>query len=190
MDQDTTLGTAKQTEKPHTLTVAFSWLKSSSLGLLRHGHFKNQASKDSGGKNHFPSASASFCFKMTFCIQQHELSFELSEFSLTQSSLAGSGFRRHSVVLSAAGHQEKQPYLVLIVEKQLWKSLDVFYVWWPLGSGAVSSTSVRKSPLLPRWQCHQAWHNTPLNTLVFPFFWDVRKAVLDDSHLSSHRCST
>lgn len=54
-----------------------------------------------------------------FCIQQHELSFELSEFSPTQSSLAGSG------VQTAQGgthllqeHQEKQPYLVLIVEKQ------------------------------------------------------------------------
>lgn len=100
-----------KTEKPHTLTVTFSWLKSSSLGLLRHGHFKNQASKDTG-KNHFPSASVSFCFKMTFCIQQHKLFFELSEFSLTQSSLDGGSSRWHSVALVCCrGIRKSSPIL-------------------------------------------------------------------------------
>lgn len=173
MDQDSHY---PKTEKPHTLIVTFSWLKSSSLGLLRHGHFKKQASKDTG-KNHFLSASTSFCFKMTFCIQQHELSFELSEFSLTQSSLAGGGVQTaQGGTCLLQGHQEKLPYLVLIVEKQPWKYLDVFYFWWSFGSGAASSMSVRKSSLLHRWQCHQAWYNAPLNALVFPFVWEVLKS--------------
>lgn len=64
---------------------------------------------------------------MTFCIQQHELSFELSEFSLTQSSLAGGGVQMaQGGTRLLQGHQEKQPYLVLIVKKTAMKIARCF----------------------------------------------------------------
>lgn len=109
MDQDTTLGTATTLrQRNHTHSrCCILLVKVLKFGTSQTWTFQKPGQRRFWEKNHFPSASASFCFKMTFCIQQHELSFELSEFSLTQSSLAGSGFRRHSVALSAAGASGK-----------------------------------------------------------------------------------
>lgn len=122
-------------EKLHTLTVIFSWLMSSSLGLLRHGHFKKQTSEDTG-KNHFPSASASFCFKMAVVYGEH----------------SGRTHLMH-------GQQEKLPYLVLIVEKQPWISLDVL-LWMATWLRQLAPCLWGNPPFFPGDNGHQAWHST------------------------------